>query len=115
MPIYEYQCLDCQKDHEIIKKFSDKPLKICPACGGKLKKKLSLSAFQLKGEGWYKDGYSSKRPEKIASPPATKESTQSSQTETPPPASGGPAESPKKERPDLKPAKASSPPPASKS
>ncbi len=66
MPIYEYHCLSCRKDHEIIQKFSDKPLKICPACGGRLKKKLSLSAFQLKGEGWYKDGYSSKKTEKPA-------------------------------------------------
>lgn len=109
MPIYEYHCQDCEKDHEIIQKFSDKPLKICPSCGGKLKKKLSLSAFQLKGEGWYKDGYSSKKPEKKeepktekggASPAPTKESKQSSQTVAAPPASGGRSESPKKEKPD---------------
>jgi len=59
MPIYEYHCGDCKKDHEIIQKFSDPPLTICPACGGKLEKKLSLSGFQLKGGGWYKDGYAS--------------------------------------------------------
>lgn len=59
MPIYEYHCQKCKKDHEIIQKFSDKPLKTCPACGGKMAKKLSLSGFHLKGGGWYKDGYSS--------------------------------------------------------
>ena len=64
MPIYEYHCRNCKKDYEIIQKFSDKPLQICPSCGGKLKKKISLSGFQLKGEGWFKDGYSSKKPEK---------------------------------------------------
>ncbi len=73
MPIYEYHCLSCKKDHEIIQKFSDPPLAICPACGGKLEKKLSLSSFQLKGGGWYKEGYASTPPpkkteEKPASP-----------------------------------------------
>ena len=59
MPIYEYHCQGCNKDHEIIQKVSDAPLAICPDCGGKLEKKLSLGGFQLKGGGWYKDGYSS--------------------------------------------------------
>ena len=59
MPIYEYTCVTCNKDHEIIQKVNEPPLTICPACGGKLEKKLSLSGFQLKGGGWYKDGYAS--------------------------------------------------------
>ena len=68
MPIYEYRCASCNKDHEIIQKFSDVPLSICPACGGKLEKKLSLGGFQLKGGGWYKDGYTSSKPAKSAKP-----------------------------------------------
>ncbi|MBI4125047.1 MAG: zinc ribbon domain-containing protein [Deltaproteobacteria bacterium] len=70
MPLYEYHCAACQKDHEIIQKFSDPPLTVCPACGGKLEKKLSLSAFQLKGGGWYKDGYSTPPPKKEEKKPA---------------------------------------------
>lgn len=77
MPIYEYQCLSCKKEHEIIQKFSDPPLTICPACGGKLEKKLSLSSFQLKGGGWYKEGYSS------PSPPKKETKTETPKTETP--------------------------------
>lgn len=96
MPIYEYHCGKCGKDHETMRKFSDKPLKICPSCGGKLEKKLSLSGFQLKGSGWYKDGYSSKKPEK--SPAPTKEPAQSSQAAPATPASGGPPLLPKKEK-----------------
>lgn len=99
MPIYEYHCLKCRKDHEIIRKFSDKPLKICPSCGGKMERKLSLSGFQLKGGGWYKDGYASVKTE----------SKQSSQKVPAPQGAGAPSESPKKEKPDPKPAKASSP------
>lgn len=97
MPIYEYHCEKCGKDHETMRKFSDKPLKICPSCGGKLEKKLSLSGFQLKGGGWYKDGYASKKPD-TSSPPAKKEPAQSSQTAPATPASGGPASPPKKEK-----------------
>ncbi len=59
MPIYEYQCKKCRKIHEIWQKMSDKPAGKCPDCGGPLHKLISLSSFQLKGGGWYVDGYSS--------------------------------------------------------
>jgi len=59
MPIYEYQCNKCRKIHEIWQKMSDKPADKCPDCSGPLHKLVSLSSFQLKGGGWYVDGYSS--------------------------------------------------------
>lgn len=59
MPIYEYQCSSCSKRHEIWQKISDQPKKICPDCSGPLHKLISMSSFQLKGGGWYSDGYSS--------------------------------------------------------
>ncbi|MBI2346501.1 MAG: zinc ribbon domain-containing protein, partial [Deltaproteobacteria bacterium] len=31
MPMYEYECNDCGKHHEIIQKFSETPLSHCPA------------------------------------------------------------------------------------
>lgn len=62
MPLYLYDCEKCHKSHEVIQKFSDPPLKKCPSCGGKLKKRITSTAFQLKGGGWYKDGYSSPKP-----------------------------------------------------
>ncbi len=68
MPIYEYQCQGCQKLQEIIQKINDKPLKKCPECGGKLVKSVSLSGFQLKGGGWFQDGYASKKAEHKPSP-----------------------------------------------
>ena len=61
MPIYEYQCTGCTHEFEAIQKFSDEPLTICPTCKENfLEKKVSMSAFQLKGGGWYKDGYGKK-------------------------------------------------------
>ena len=64
MPIYEYQCKKCRKIHEIWQKMSDKPADRCPDCSGPLLKLVSLSSFQLKGHGWYVDGYSSVPAEK---------------------------------------------------
>jgi putative FmdB family regulatory protein len=58
MPIYEYICENCKEELEVIQKISDEPLTECPSCKNKsLKKKTSMSAFHLKGGGWYKDGY----------------------------------------------------------
>lgn len=58
MPIYEYRCDDCGHDFETIQRFSDDPLKTCPACGKEaLRKRMSASAFRLKGGGWYETDF----------------------------------------------------------
>ena len=57
MPIYEYRCTSCGHTLEVIQKFNDKPLKKCTECSGALEKLISRSAFQLKGGGWYNEGY----------------------------------------------------------
>ena len=63
MPLYAYTCRSCRKTHEVIQKFSEPPLKKCPACGGRLEKEISRTSFRLKGGGWYKDLYGTPRPE----------------------------------------------------
>ena len=60
MPIYEYRCKSCGHTLEVIQKFNDKPLKKCTECSGVLEKLISNSAFQLKGGGWYNEGYGGK-------------------------------------------------------
>ncbi|HEX6085268.1 MAG TPA: FmdB family zinc ribbon protein [Thermoanaerobaculia bacterium] len=62
MPIYEYQCNQCNERHEIIQRFSDNPLEHCPKCGGEMKKLISSPAIQFKGSGFYKTDYSSSKP-----------------------------------------------------
>ena len=59
MPIYEYGCAKCGKTHEIMQKFSDVPLAVCPDCGGEVKKLISNTSFVLKGTGWYVTDYKS--------------------------------------------------------
>lgn len=60
MPIYEYKCEACGKTHEVLQRITEKPLKKCADCGGKLDKLISRTSFQLKGGGWYATGYASK-------------------------------------------------------
>ncbi len=61
MAIYEYQCRACGKDLEVMQKMTEEPLKKCPDCGGRLRKKISNTSFVLKGTGWYATDYASKR------------------------------------------------------
>jgi putative FmdB family regulatory protein len=63
MPIYEYQCLKCSAQVETMQKVTDKPLKKCKRCGGKLEKQWSLSGFQFKGDGWYVTDYTGRKEE----------------------------------------------------
>lgn len=60
MPLREYQCKKCKHRFEKIEKFSDKPLKKCPQCGGPLEEVLSAPAVQFKGSGWYVTDYAKK-------------------------------------------------------
>ena len=60
MPIYEYECTTCGNVEEALQKFSDKPLKKCKNCSGKLHKLVSHSSFHLKGTGWYVTDYANK-------------------------------------------------------
>lgn len=60
MPIYEYECSKCGRIDEVIQKFSDRPLKKCKHCSGKLHKLVSHSSFHLKGTGWYVTDYTNK-------------------------------------------------------
>lgn len=59
MPIYEYECETCDDRFELIQKFSDKPIKKCPKCGGAVHKVLSAPALVFKGTGWYVTDYAS--------------------------------------------------------
>ena len=79
MPIYEYSCQKCHARVEVMQKITDKPLKRCKSCGGKLEKEWSATSFQFKGSGWYvtdyagkKTGDADKEPAKTASAPEAK-------------------------------------------
>lgn len=73
MPIYEYTCLACEHKFELLQGIKDAPVKKCPACGkNRAQKKMSLAGFQLKGSGWYADGYSKEKPKATKDSATTK-------------------------------------------
>jgi len=60
MPIYEYKCEICGLKFEKMQSFTDEPIRVCPLCGGSVKKLISRSSFILKGTGWYATDYAKK-------------------------------------------------------
>jgi putative FmdB family regulatory protein len=86
MPLYEYQCDACAHRFEVIQKFSDAPIEVCPKCGGAVKKLLSSPAIQFKGSGWYITDYAksgkSESGATVAANAAKAESSTESKTET---------------------------------
>ena len=54
MPTYEYACTACGERLEAVQKFTDDPLTVCPACGGKLRKLFSPVGIVFKGSGFYR-------------------------------------------------------------
>ena len=60
MPLFEYECSKCGHRFEKIHKFSDRSIKACPRCGGKVARLPSAPAIQFKGSGWYITDYARK-------------------------------------------------------
>lgn len=58
MPLYSYHCVKCNEIYENMRTISQRDTKLsCPLCGDSCERIIDLSAFQLKGGGWFRDGY----------------------------------------------------------
>ena len=55
MPTYQYSCTECGERIEAVQKFTDEPLQVCSACGGKLRKVFSPGGIVFKGSGFYRN------------------------------------------------------------
>ena len=67
MPIYEYQCSNCEHKLEALHKLSDEPLVDCPECGKpRLTKLVSAASFRLKGGGWYETDFKTGNKKQLA-------------------------------------------------
>ena len=53
MPTYEYTCTDCGRSVEVVQRFDEEPLRICPRCGGDLRKVFHPAGIVFKGSGFY--------------------------------------------------------------
>jgi putative FmdB family regulatory protein len=56
---YVYKCEACGHEWEAEQKITDEPLTRCPKCGEEQAKRQIAAAVgvQLKGKGWFRDGY----------------------------------------------------------
>jgi len=75
VPTYQYTCTDCGEPVEAVQKFTDAPLTVCAACGGRLRKVFSPVGIVFKGSGFYR---TDSRNGSSATAPATKEKEKSS-------------------------------------
>lgn len=53
MPTYEYRCDRCGENFEVFQKFTDKPLRRHPQCGGQVEKVFHARGVVFKGSGFY--------------------------------------------------------------
>lgn len=59
MPVYEFEC-QCGEITEELVRMNTEQIE-CPKCHKMAKKIISPCSFELKGGGWYTDGYASKK------------------------------------------------------
>ncbi|MET9336660.1 MULTISPECIES: FmdB family zinc ribbon protein [unclassified Nonomuraea] len=93
MPTYQYVCNDCGQPLEVVQKFSDDALTVCPSCEGQLRKVFSAVGIVFKGSGFYRTDNRSSSSTTTSTTTAAKpaESTSSSST---PAATPSPAAAP---------------------
>jgi len=62
MPTYVYVCAACKKQHEIVQKITEEPIKECPSCHAEALDRVvpGTVAIQFKGPGFYINDYPSK-------------------------------------------------------
>jgi len=61
MPTYEYKCESCGYMFEEFQSIHDEPIKVCPKCGGPVRKLISSSyGVIFKGSGFYITDYKHK-------------------------------------------------------
>ena len=85
MPTYQYRCADCGRELEVVQKFTDASLTVCPSCAGELRKVFNAVGVVFKGSGFYatdsrKQKSASSAPKAPAAPaaPATPASSSAS-------------------------------------
>ena len=61
MPTYDYVCTDCNYKFERFQSMSDEPIRVCPSCGGVVRRIISGgTGLIFKGSGYYITDYKNK-------------------------------------------------------
>ncbi|WP_449063864.1 FmdB family zinc ribbon protein [Planomonospora algeriensis] len=88
MPTYQYACTACDNQFEIVQKFSDDALTVCPSCQGELRKVFSAVGIVFKGSGFYRTDSRSSGSSTVSSTTSSSSNSSSSSA-----SSSGPTES----------------------
>lgn len=83
MPIYGYECEKCHKTIEIFQNVNDKPITVCPDCGGKTRRIFYPVGIIFKGPGFHITDYcrpKESKGEKTKTPPKKKESKKTAES-----------------------------------
>jgi putative FmdB family regulatory protein len=62
VPTYQYVCTSCGEQLEVVQKFTDDALTVCPVCAGRLRKVFSAVGVVFKGSGFYRTDSRAKEP-----------------------------------------------------
>jgi len=57
VPVYEYRCSACGKTVEFLCSSFEEDSKVCPSCGGQLRRLISAPGLIFKGSGFYVNDY----------------------------------------------------------
>ncbi len=58
MPTYDYECTKCHYTFEVFQRISEEPVKVCPECGGVVKRLIGGgTGIIFKGSGFYTTDY----------------------------------------------------------
>jgi putative FmdB family regulatory protein len=76
VPTYQYVCTECGGQIEAVQKFTDDPLTVHDACGGRLRKVFSPVGIVFKGSGFYRTD--SRKGSSASSPASSSSSSESS-------------------------------------
>lgn len=82
MPTYQYHCNDCNNDLEVVQKFTDDALTVCPNCRGHLRKVYSAVGVVFKGSGFYATDNRSKDATSAVLPASDHQGSESSSSST---------------------------------
>ncbi len=87
MPTYQYTCTECGEPVEAVQKFTDAPLTVCTACGGRLRKVFSPVGIVFKGSGFYRTD--SRNGASAAAPAAKEKASDAASSSSPAESSSG--------------------------
>ncbi|MFV0405454.1 MAG: FmdB family zinc ribbon protein [Propioniciclava sp.] len=82
MPTYQYRCADCNADLEVVQRFTDDALTVCPTCQGNLRKVFNAVGVVFKGSGFYATDNRTQGKNDAAKPAETSSATASSGSTT---------------------------------